>query len=103
MSAGTVTTGPPASRTPTLIAFDRQLSLQAPPTWESLTCANVSLLQPFGRGTWSDHPPSALARVVYTRSPTRTLTSAAASAQRTLRGFAFGPQSPLLSSNGPCP
>ena len=38
--------GAPGDCTPTSISFDRQLSLQAPPTRESSTCASVRWLQP---------------------------------------------------------
>ena len=50
MSGGTVMIGAPGDCTPTSISFDRQLSLQAPPTRESSTCASVRWLQPTGSG-----------------------------------------------------
>src|SRR5262245_32107488 len=40
MSGGTVMRGPPVVGTPTPIAFERQLSFQAPPAAESTTCAS---------------------------------------------------------------
>src|SRR5690349_15432176 len=58
-----------------------QLSCQPPPTSESTTCETLTSFQPGARGTSMNQPPLSSARVVKTRAPTFTLTSAPGCAQ----------------------
>ncbi len=56
--------GPPGVNTPTATVFDRQLSVQAPPTNESVTCASETSLHPGGMSTLRLQLPKASARLV---------------------------------------